>query len=86
MQVSALEKQNEKLSIENKKIKGTLHSSVAELQRQMTEALTVALGQKATLETKLKDAEDTIADLQSELDQQVEQEDINQCYTGEQSV
>jgi len=86
LQVSALEKQNEKLSIENKKIKGTLHSSVAELQRQMTEALTVALGQKATLETKLKDAEDTIADLQSELDQQVEQEDINQCYTGEQSV
>jgi hypothetical protein len=42
-----------------------VHSNIADLQRQMTEALTIALNKKITLEAKLQEAESYILELES---------------------
>lgn len=64
--MSRLRKENQKLLIENKETKATLHSNIADLQKQMTEALTITLNKKITLETKLEEAEKYILRLESE--------------------
>jgi predicted HAD superfamily hydrolase len=63
--MSKLRKENQKLLIENKETKATVHSNIAHLQKQMTEALTIALSKKTTLEAKLKEAENYILELES---------------------
>jgi CII-binding regulator of phage lambda lysogenization HflD len=59
--------QNEKLAKENRQVNVTLQSTVAGLQRQMTEALTKALDKKMELENKLDEASDTITSLKNEI-------------------
>lgn len=68
LQVASLRKQNVKLQNESDQTKATLQSSVAQLQRQMTEALNMALSRKNQLEARLQEAESTVAELQCELD------------------
>jgi len=63
--MAKLRKENQKLLIENKQTKATLQCSIGELQRQMTEALTVALNKKVSLEAKLQEAESYILELES---------------------
>ena len=45
----------------------TLQTTVAALQKQMTEALAIALNKKIEVEEKLSEAEATIADLRNQL-------------------
>lgn len=62
--MSDLREQNKALTKENASTSATLHSHVADLQRQMTEALSIALQKNASLSAKLEEAENTIAELQ----------------------
>lgn len=45
----------------------TLQTTVAALQKQMTEALAIALNKKVEVEEKLSEAEATIVDLRNQL-------------------
>ena len=45
----------------------TLQTTVAALQKQMTEALAIALNKKIEVEEKLSEAEATILDLRNQL-------------------
>lgn len=45
----------------------TLQTTVAALQKQMTEALAIALNKKIEVEEKLSEAEATIVDLRNQL-------------------
>ena len=64
--MTKLRRENQKLLTENKETRATLHSNIADLQKQMTETLTIALHKKVTLEAKLQEAERYILELESE--------------------
>jgi hypothetical protein len=61
--MSKLKQLNQRLLKENQETKATLEGSVADLQNQMTEALTTVLQKNATLKSQLEDAERQIEEL-----------------------
>lgn len=75
--MSKLKKMNQILSKENQETKATLQFQVANLQKQMTEALTTVMHKNATLQAQLEEAECQIEEFRLE---------ITPSLTGEQSV
>ena len=66
-QIKILRAKNLKLERENHQMNVTLQTTVAALQKQMTEALAIALNKKIEVEEKLSEAEATIVDLRNQL-------------------
>lgn len=64
-QMAKLKREKQCLLKENREGTAALESSVAALQLQMTEALTIAMNQNMELKVKLKEAESQIRRLQS---------------------
>ena len=63
-QMSKLRKENRELKIENEKTSTALQSTVVDLQRQMSEAIGIALQKNAALTQQLAEAQERILQLE----------------------
>ena len=66
--MSKLKQLNQRLLKENQETKATLECNVADLQKQMTEALTTVLEKNSSLKAQLQDAERQIEEVRLGMD------------------